>query len=259
MTPSTSDLSRRLREIQVSHPPALVHPTWRDRFPWLIQGTTVRGSGDGQFDLGLFSGGNPEAVVRRSWSLLRKATGAHAVIHGPQPHGADVMVHEEVGGDGPHLAEPADGHATAQPGVLLAVTVADCVPVFMVDERTRSVALLHAGWRGAASGIMERGVDVMCRAFGSDPSNLSVHLGPSICGSCYEVGPEVFEALGRPVPERPEPIDLRSLLAERARDLGIARARMTTSEHCTRCTASPLFSHRSGDAHRQAAFLGVVP
>lgn len=180
------------------------------------------------------------------------------MIHAPQPHEADVVVHEGVGGAGLHLVDAADGHATAQPGVLLAVTVADCVPVFIVDERTRSVALLHAGWRGAAAGIVERGVEVMRRAFGSAPPDLFVHLGPSICGSCYEVGPEVFDALGRPVPDRPTPIDLRVVLAGRARELGIAHARTTTSEHCTRCTASPLFSHRGGDAHRQAAFLGVA-
>lgn len=84
-----------------------------------------------------------------------------------------------------------------------------------------------------------------------------MHLGPAICGSCYEVGPEVFGALGLPTPDGPTPLDLRAALAERAAAEGVPSTSITVSGHCTRCTDSGLFSHRGGDAGRQVGYLGL--
>jgi copper oxidase (laccase) domain-containing protein len=117
--------------------------------------------------------------------------------------------------------------------------------------------MVHAGWRGAAAGILERTVTVMGERFGTAPDALALHLGPSICGTCYEVGPEVHEALGEPVPTEPTPVDLPANLARRARSLGIPEAEITRSTCCTLCGPADLFSHRGGDAGRQIGFLGI--
>jgi hypothetical protein len=264
-----------VREVQASEPPALVHPGWAERFPWLVQGTTRRGAGDAAFDLGLFSGGSREEDVRSNWSELRRSTDARRVIHAPQLHGCGVRRHGPPGGrEGPSvpsatgpepvrvlhdptLVAPCDGHVTDEPGILLAVTTADCVPVFAVDAVRRVVGVFHAGWRGAAQGVLQRGLDLMRDGFGSTPGDVYLHMGPAICGACYEVGPEVFAALDQATPPGPAPIDLRRVLAERAVTAGVAGERITVSWHCTRCTASGLFSHRAGDAHRQVGYLGV--
>jgi copper oxidase (laccase) domain-containing protein len=137
----------------------------------------------------------------------------------------------------------------------LTVSIADCVPVFVVDPAARRVALLHAGWRGAAGGILERGLAELPGTEGA--SELFVHLGPSICGQCYEVGPEVFEALDLPRPGGPTPIDLRAVLAERAVKAGVEPSHVSVSERCTRCEGGVFFSHRGGDAGRQVAYLGI--
>jgi len=239
-------------------------------FPWLVQGTTRRGDLELPFDLGLFSSGSTEDVVLNHWADLVRATGARGVFHAKQVHEATVRYHatdKELGGAGvderdwartPVLVGPCDGHVTGQEGVLVAVTVADCVPVFVVDPINRAVGAIHAGWRGAAAGVLEAGLDLMASSFSSRPGDLHVHLGPSICASCYEVGPEVFEALDQPPTEQPAPIDLRTIVAERAVDAGVEQDRITISSHCTRCTDSDLFSHRGGDAGRQVGYLGVV-
>ncbi len=247
---------RTVREARSGRPAALVHAGWASSFPWLVQGTTVRGRAEDPFDLGLFSGASPEARVRERWEELRSLTGMRRVVHARQVHGRAVRSHD-AGGSGLDLAEPCDGHVTDRPDVLLAVTTADCVPVFVVDPPRRAIGLVHAGWRGAAAGILEEAVAAMGRGFASAPSALHVHFGPAICGRCYEVGPEVFEALGRPVPDRPSPLDLRAVLAARASTLGVPATQLSVSAHCTRCTGSDLFSHRAGDGQRQAGFLGV--
>jgi YfiH family protein len=250
-----------VRETQVEHLPALVHLGWVVAFPWLAQGTTTRRSDAADFDLGLFSGGSDAGTVRANWAELASETGFEEVVHARQVHGCEVHVLEGESAprspSSPRLLDPADGHVTDRPGVLLAVTTADCVPVFVVDERRRAVGAIHAGWRGAAAGILERALDAMRSGFGSVPDDVHVHLGPAICGSCYEVGPEVFEALGLDTPPGPTPIDLRAVLARRAAGAGVRPSRITVSTHCTRCGTSGLYSHRGGDAQRQVGYIGI--
>lgn len=256
---ATSDLDpfRRVREVPTSGLPLVVHPEWEEEFPWLVQGCTMRGDPGDPFDLALFGQASDSRAVLGRWDRLLRAAGVARGFHAHQVHGAAVRFHQR-GEPGLHLAEACDGHATADADMLLAVTTADCVPVSVVDPLRRAVALLHAGWRGAAAGILERGVTVLAERVASDPGGLRVHLGPAICGRCYEVGPEVFSALGLEVPAGPEPLDLRAALARRAVAAGVAASAVTISEHCTRC-GEGFFSHRGGDPQRQAGFLGMHP
>lgn len=256
-----------VREVAVQGFPAVRHPDWVDRFPWLEQGTTTRRgeAASDEFDLRMFGEHAPSRRVDDRWAALLGWSGFSSVVHARQVHGALVRTH--IGTDPAHdgvdaaradslrVPEDCDGHVTDAPGLLLTVSIADCVPVSVVDPAARRIALLHAGWRGVAEGILERGLAEL--AGSEDPSELFVHLGPSICGRCYEVGPEVFEALDRPRPAAPNPIDLRAVLAERAVEAGVEPSHVSLSERCTRCEGGVFFSHRGGDAGRQIAFLGV--
>ena len=231
--------------------PRMGVPELEDRFPWLKAGTTRRRPGVQQPNFGLFTA-LPAGEAMAAWQALREDLGASGVAHAHQVHGSRVLVHDGPG-DGLHVVGEADGHATRTVGLLATVTVADCVPVFLVDPTNRAVALLHAGWRGAAAGMLEAGVATLASSFGSLPAELHVHLGPSICGSCYEVGPEVFEALGL---ERGRLLDLREALARRATETGIPVGRVSVSDECTACRPD-LFSHRGGDQGRQVAYMMI--
>lgn len=233
--------------------PLVVQPEWRDRFPWIIQGTSGRGEAT-PFDLGL-AGTQPVGPALSRWWALHDALRATSVVLARQVHGRDLLDHDALA-PGLHLAPPADGHRTARPGVLLAVTVADCVPVFLVRTEPRAIALLHAGWRGVAAGILEAGIAALLRD-GGGADRLHVHAGPSICGACYEVGPEVHAALGLAVPASRTTVDLRAELARRAARAGIPDAAISRSSWCTRCDRSRFFSHRGGDAGRQVGVLGI--
>ncbi len=242
--------------------PIYRQPEWAARFPWLVQGTTARGEGDA-FDLRLF-GATPVGEVIDRWLRLRQALGVSRAAHARQVHGSDILLHG-AGPPGLLVSERYDGHASTHPDLLLTVSVADCVPISLVAPHARAIAMLHGGWRGVAAGILERGVALVRHLSGADAAGLFLHLGPSICGRCYEVGPEVFHALGLPVPERPTPVDLRAALAERATRLGIPTGQISISGFCTRCGdgadagSSPFFSHRGGCVERQLGFLAVRP
>ena len=226
-----------------------VHPVWAVDLPWVVQGISSR-----PHDMSLFGGAPAGSVVPR-WQQLRDRLLCSAIVHSRQVHAADVLLHEAVP-PGVLIAQDADGHATRQTGLLLSVSVADCVPVHVVAPEARAVALLHAGWRGAAAGILERGVDALTRHLGAHVSELHIHFGPAICGDCYEVGAEVPRGLGV-TDVGVTHVDLRAHLVERAHALGIAARRLTVSAHCTRHGDSPFHSHRGGAAERQIAVLGM--
>ncbi|HEX8692128.1 MAG TPA: polyphenol oxidase family protein [Longimicrobium sp.] len=237
--------------------PLWVHPEWEERFPWLVQGTTGRGE-DGEFDLGL-SGAQPVGKVLGRWRSLLAATGMEVAAHARQVHAADLWIHRERGAPGIVVMDGFDGHVTDRPGVLLAVSVADCIPVSVVDPDHTVVALLHAGWRGVAAGIVERGVNRVAESWQSAPERLWLHCGPAICGRCYEVGPEVHAAVhpDREPPPSKTPIDLRAAVVERALALGLSAAQVSVSAHCTRCGPPDFFSHRGGSSARQMGVLGI--
>ncbi len=226
---------------------------WADR-AGVIAGAT--GRADGSFGL---SGDHPVGDVVARWRAFRLGHAAvfPAVQRSHQVHGTRVLWHEHVAA-GWHEGEDADGHATAQRGLLLTVTLADCVPVFLADRRGRAVALVHAGWRGVAGGILGEGAKLLERRAGVRPGDLAVHCGVAICGDCYEVGEEVARAvLGERAPAGKSRLDLRAALAEQAARLGIRD--VSTSPDCTSCHHDRYFSHRAsrGDPSRQIGYLGL--
>jgi YfiH family protein len=248
-----------------------IHPGWEADFPWLVQGTTGRRPGEARtpWDFALF-GESPDPAARDRWERLGRGLGFETVVHSRQVHGnlvlspslstAPTRSREDPGMPDPAsllLGPDADGHISGSRGVLLGVTVADCVPVFLVDPVTRAIGLLHAGWRGAVAGILEEGIQRLRTEFAVDPANLHVHLGPGICGDCFEVGPEVHLAMGLPDPGSPRPVDLRGHLASRGVASGVGPGRMTQSAWCTLCGDSPFYSHRRGESGRQVGFLGI--
>jgi polyphenol oxidase len=235
-----------------------VHPVWAEELPWLVQGTTGVGDGDEPFDLGLSGGAAVGAVLDR-WRRLRAAVGCASAVVSRQVHGAELARHGAGIPAGLMVLEGIDGHLTREPGLLLAVSVADCVPVSIVDPERRSIALVHAGWRGAAAGIVEAALRGVAAGDPEARARLRVHCGPSICGACYEVGPEVHRAVnpGGPHPEMPTPIDLPLAIASRVVAAGVPPGQVGRSAHCTRCGDGSFFSHRGGSPARQMGVLAI--
>jgi hypothetical protein len=165
-----------------------------------------------------------------------------------QVHGSDVqLVRERVGGAGEPVAIDADGHATALRGVGAMVLTADCLPVALarVGEEP-AVAMLHAGWRGLAAGVLEQGVQALAELAG-ECGELEAAIGPGAGVCCYEVGPEVHAAFGQRR-SAPAKIDLRAFARQRLLVAGVSRVH--EADACTICDER-FFSHR-----RQADLAG---
>jgi YfiH family protein len=190
------------------------------------------------------------------WRALRRSLhGFSAFVLGNQVHGTEIGSVGTMRG-WVHV-EGIDGWVTTAPGVLLTVTVADCIPVYLAVPG-KGVALLHAGWRGTAGGILERGLQRLLAETGAASPDVVMHCGIGICGNCYEVGSEVMSGCGHPA-EGPGPwhLDLRDTLAGQATRLGIVQA--TVSPHCSAHDRPTFYSHRAsrGTDGRMVAYLGA--
>ena len=230
-------------------------PGWRDRFG-VVAGITGRGNQPGRgFDLGLWSREPVGEVMSRWRAFRRELPGFTGVTLGNQVHGVEVMSAEATSGW--MQVEGIDGWITTAPGILLTVTVADCIPVYLVAPG-KGIGLLHAGWRGTAGGILKRGVDRLVERTGCSVSRIVMHTGVGICGGCYEVGSEVMQGCGVPAEgSGPWHIDLRDQLAHQAERLGVAA--VTSSTWCSAHDRSSFYSHRAsgGTDGRMVAYLGM--
>ncbi len=164
--------------------------------------------------------------------------------------------------------EGADGMISADPYLVLAVHAADCVPILIADPRTRTVAALHAGWKGTAAGVAVEGVRVMADRFGSRPEDLRVAIGPSIGPCHYEVDEPVIEPfsvwpwwedVARPNDRHRWQLDLRAANRRQLIDVGVLPEQIEVLDLCTYCRADLFFSHRRDRITGRMAGMIALP
>ncbi len=285
------------------------------KLPWLVHAFSTRRGGASQppcagLNLGFVASDRRERVEQnraRFFDLLgakdfapasvRQIHSSHSLVLARGPAGQLAYHLPGIEALLPPSADlpAADGLMTAEPGVLLTIRIADCLPVLLVDPQRRVVAAVHAGWRGALDRVIEKAVGDMRRAFGSDPGKLIAALGPSIRACCYDVGDEVVEAFHgqfagaerffQPLPNRSEAaadrhsilflsayppghapehvaaarLDLIAVAHDQLASAGVKPARVSVADYCTACRTDLFFSHRHEGAGtgRQVAAVGI--
>jgi YfiH family protein len=186
-----------------------------------------------------------------------------------------------------------DGLITNVPEIALGVLTADCIPVLLVDRKNRVVGAFHAGWRGTAKRIVEKGLGLMRREYGSLPEDIHAVIGPGIQKCCYEVGEELrneFESqfayarelfhevqesdpvrqkypmlfMNARAPGHGDPciklhLDLREANRRQLLTLGVPARQITALKDCTACDTKKFFSHRAekGRTGRMMAVIGL--
>lgn len=224
-----------------------------------------------------FSRGDEEAAVRENYRRIARAVGfgVESVVASDQTHTANVRVvtakDRGCGLTRPKTYRDVDGMVTCEPGVTLATFYADCVPLFLVDPVKRAIGLAHSGWRGTVGKIGQAAVRAMAREYGTEPGDLAVAIGPSICQDCYEVSGDVAEEFQRAFPrklwdsllyqkrEGKYQLDLWEANRQVFLEAGVNPRKIAMPNLCTCCNPQLLFSHRASKGKRGnlAAFLAL--
>jgi YfiH family protein len=206
--------------------------------------TRSGGASDGPYatlNLGASTADRPEAVAENRRRLLESLELRPArVVTAGQVHGSAVAVVTEPG-----LVRNHDGLVTRVPGLPLAVSAADCLPILFTAPG--AVAAAHAGWRGVVAGIAETTLITLCQTAHAAPGDVHVHLGPCIRECCYVVGPEVatlFPGEARREFEGRTYVSLPAAVILRLRSAGVPAESIADVGACTSCEATRYFSHR---------------
>ncbi|MBI1956515.1 MAG: peptidoglycan editing factor PgeF [Acidobacteria bacterium] len=274
------------------------------QFRWLVHGFSTRQGGESpcpdsqsplakghDLNLSTMPWDNPQNVAKNRRRFLRCLQAEPMSLVIPKQIHSDLI---RVLTDAPHADTSlvGDGLATNRPGLLLAVQVADCLPVLLVDVRQRVIAALHCGWRGTARRLAQKGVGAMQQTFGSREQDLWAAMGPGIRACCYAVGEEVMEEFegqfhyaGQLFSHRPQPrsllemkypwlfqnlpkasappdhhgisLDLVLANVHQLREAGVPAQQIYSESPCTSCHPELFFSHRR-DNGRTGRMMGVV-
>jgi polyphenol oxidase len=303
--PSATWKLKRKAGLQILEAPALA------RIDWLVHGFSTRPGGDSKLEhleagkktfekvlnLGFTDWDKGETVVgNRNKFLSAVSSKKMRTVLLRQIHSDIVYV---VGsGEVPQGQNAPQGDAliTRERGVLLAVQTADCMPILLVDTKSRAIAAIHSGWRGTAQRIAAKALGRMQMEFGTRPQDVIAAIGPGIGACCYEVGHEVIKEFAAKFPNASEwfdgPFDTlengdadsnwlpwltmrppghappaptarldlvaanRAILAE----AGVPLAGISSSGLCTGCRPDLFFSYRrEHTTGRMMAAIGIKP
>lgn len=160
-----------------------------------------------------------------------------------------------------------DGAATVDSQFPILLQFADCVPVILFDKTTEAVCVVHAGWRGTASGISSYAANMLANVLNSKTSEIVAAIGPSIGSCCYPTGADVKAKLETTVNtdskdlvswknDTPHP-DLQAFNALQLYEAGVLQ--VDVANRCTSCQSELFYSHREsgGKTGRQGALAAV--
>lgn len=250
------------------HPtaPMLRRPSIFSAFPHLVAAESTRHGGVSpvpyaSLNLGKSTGDAPENVAENRCRFC------HALGFEPgqlawsrQVHGDQVRRADAPGG-----AEGFDALITDVQGVVLAVSVADCTPILVLDAKNQAVAAIHAGWRGTAAGIAEKTLARMAAEYGTRAADCFAYVGTCIDECSFEVGEEVAAAFANDFKRWDTArakffVDLKQANVAQLRAFGLPAAQVDISPYSTVRDNADYFSHRTerGVTGRMMAVIGIA-
>lgn len=215
-----------------------------------------------------FTRGDDPERVRENYRRIASAIGfdVDRLVLSHQTHTNHVRVVTEADAGKGFIRErdytDVDGLVTNVPNLVLATFYADCVPLFFADPVHRAIGLSHSGWRGTVKNIAAVTVETMRREYGSNPAELLVGIGPSICQDCYEVSADVIDEFRASYEEHLWPLLYRENAAgkyqlnlwEACRQnllrAGVLPEHIEVTDLCTCCNPQLFFSHRASHGKR---------
>lgn len=214
-----------------------------------------------------FTRGDDNDSVAENYKRLAETLGVteDCFVCTDQTHTTNVIrVGKEECGYGVTRPKPytdVDGLITNEKGVVLSTFFADCVPLFFVDPVNFAIGLSHSGWRGTVNRMGKHTIDEMKENFGSDPKDMIVAIGPSICQDCYEISEDVAIEFKKAFKGHESEILIDKGNGKYQLDLwqsnrivmleaGIKPENISVTNICTCCNPKLLFSHRASHGKR---------
>ena len=249
------------------HPPAqtsnkLIAGTKTDGVHHLFS-TRLGGVSEGYYEsmnLSFINGDDPEHVAENFKRIESLGFPTADMVFSQQTHKCEVRVVTEADrGKGLRRDRDytdIDALVTNVPGIALATFYADCVPLYFYDPVQKAIGLAHAGWRGTVGEIGVRTLEAMVSNYNTNPSDVLVGIGPSICKDCFEVGNEVAEEFRekldfakdyiKPCSEKSNKsyIDLQGVNRQSLISAGILANNVELPDICTKENPDTFFSHR---------------
>lgn len=203
--------------------------------------------------------GIPMSVMKKNLELLDNEinhNGNFALAE--QVHGADISVVSEPG-----YYSGVDGLITTNKNLVISIKVADCAAVLLADPSAGVISAVHAGWRGAAAGILPNALDKMKKE-GAEPINIKCYVSPCISLQNFEIGEEVAEKfpsqfINRSIGKKPH-LNLKEFLQAQLVDAGLSLSNIEIDSRCTIDDDSFYSYRRERDkAGRMLAFIKLTP
>jgi len=230
------------------------------RFPEIVFGFSTKKGGDENppyyFNLSLSVGDDENKVIENRRKFY-KSLGLQLdqIAFQKQVHSGIITYIDKPG-----FSCESDAMITDKPGIGLAISVADCTPVFIYDSKQKIIAAIHSGWRGTIHRIVENTVFKLKSEFNSHPKYLNCYIGPSISQPNYEVGPEVAEQFDErylmPVNGK-FLLDVRTANQDMLIESGIPANQIQVSNLCTYANSTILHSYRK-DGQISGRAYGVI-
>ncbi len=198
----------------------------------------------------------------------RQGHRAAVILSVKQVHGTDALVVDRPVEQGEMFEGGWDALVTNQPGLMVTVRTADCVPVLLHDPVRRVVAAIHAGWRGAVAGIVPKTVALLASRFGARVQDVRMAIGPSAGACCYEVDEPVLTRLRdvfpewhsvvSPVDAQKAHLDLRAFVRRQALREGLEAERIASVDACTICQPDVFYSYRREGVVKATMVSGIA-
>ncbi|NCU16204.1 peptidoglycan editing factor PgeF [Pallidibacillus pasinlerensis] len=261
-------------------PTFFVIEEWQKLNPRIIAGFTTKNNGFSlshykSNNLGLHVGDDSHTVVKNREKLADQIQiPLNQWVCLQQTHGNNVQyVNQEHWGSGALDFETSikdcDGIYTNQPGTLLGLMYADCVPIYFYAPQEQMVGIVHAGWKGTVKKIVQSLLNDWQHK-GIDLSSVYACIGPSICEHCYIVDDRVInevkimnlshhERFYNEIKPNQYKLDLKGLNKALLTQIGLRENQIQLTSLCTSCENSQFYSHRrdQGKTGRMMGFIGI--
>jgi len=225
-----------------------------------LQTTRYGGNSIGDYfslNLGKNTNDDPQ-VVQSNYDILKKEIGISDFALSHQIHGDQILEAEKLG-----IYSGFDAIITQKSNLFVGVTVADCCPILIYDQKNNVIAAIHAGWKGTILGIVLKTLQLSKNKYSTDPKDCYVYIGACISERNFEVGNDVADNFSPKYKIWDEKrnkflVNLKEANTDQCREFGIPNHQIEISKLCTFEDDQLLFSHRKSGGFTGRMLCGIA-